>query len=208
MLSCNLYNNYFFNWSAFWSTFQKLTIALTHKNFGGAGRPDSALHLKPFCRNCVWSVLALAIAGSITLGVWKSVHKDVCSAMFTFQILLGNDMMDDCSFFLFFHPLLAKGFPGTWDMSLPKKITQHLQRTKDSRRLYSVSCSFTWTPAVSGCMWSTKHLVQVKSRLLVKPKLILVTPVVCISWLNNFSLIQLLTERRRVWAENQQFGGQ
>lgn len=121
MLSCNLYNNYFFNWSAFWSTFQKLTIALTHKHFGGAGRPDSALHLKPFCRNCVWSVLALGIAGSITLGVWISVHKDVCSAMFTFQILLGNDMMDDCSFFFFVHPLLAKGFPGTWDMSLLKK---------------------------------------------------------------------------------------
>lgn len=99
MLSCNLYNNYFFNWSAFWSTFQKLTIALTHKHFGEAGRPNCALHLKPFCKNYVWRELALGIAGSLTLGVWKSVLKDVCRAMFTFWVLLGNDMMDDWYFF-------------------------------------------------------------------------------------------------------------
>lgn len=102
MLSCNLYNNYFFNWSAFWSTFQKLTIALSHKPFGGAGRPNSALHLKPFCRNCVWSALALGLAGSLTLGVWKSVCKDKCPEMFTCQILIGNYMMYDWSFFFFF----------------------------------------------------------------------------------------------------------
>lgn len=75
MLSCNLYNNYFFNWSSFWSTVQKLAIVLTHKHFGGAGRPNSALHLKPFCRDCVWSTLALGMAGSLTLGVWKSVRE-------------------------------------------------------------------------------------------------------------------------------------
>lgn len=207
MLSCNLYNNYFFNSSAFWSTFQKLTIALTHKHFGGAGRPNSALHLKPFCRNCVWSALALGIAGYLTSGVWKSVHKDVCPAMFTFQILLGNYMMDDWSIWGFFSFPFGWGFPWNLRHVSAEKITQQLWRTKESRRLFSVSCSFTWTPVVSGCMWSTKHLVQVKSRLLVKPKLILVTPVVCISWLKNFSLIQLLTEGRRVWAENQQIGG-
>lgn len=130
MLSCNLYNNYFFNSSAFWSTFQKLTIALTHKHFGGAGRPNSALHLKLFCRNCVWSALALGIAGSLTLGVWKSVHKDVCPAMFTFQILLGNYMMDDWSIWGFFHSLLAEGFPGTWDMSLLKKSLNNYEEQK------------------------------------------------------------------------------
>lgn len=90
MLSCNLYNNYFFNWSAFWSTVQKLTMALTHKHFGGAGRPNSALHLKPFCRDCVWSALALGMAGSLTLGVWKSVRKrcmpcNVCFSNITWK---------------------------------------------------------------------------------------------------------------------------
>lgn len=134
MLSCNLYNNYFFNWSAFWSTFQKLTIALTHKHFGEAGRPNSALHLKPFCKNHVWSELALGIAGSLTLGVWKSVLKDICPAMFTFGVLLGNDMMDD---WYFFSTPLGWGFPWNLRHVSVEKITQHLWRTKKAEG-YSV----------------------------------------------------------------------
>lgn len=203
MLSCNLYNNYFFNWSAFWSTFQKLTIALTRKHFGEAERPNSALHLKPFCKNHVWSELALSIAGSLTLGVWKCVLKDVCPAMFTFWVLLGNDMMDDWYFFS--SPL---GWRFLWNLRhvSVEKITQHLWRTKESRRLFSVPCSFTWTPVVSGYMRHTSHLVQLKSRLLAKPSLILVMPVIYMNRLNIFSLIQLLSEVSKLRAKNQQTG--
>lgn len=130
MLSCNLYNNYFFNWSAFWSTVQKLTMALTHKHFGGTGRPNSALHLKPFCRDCVWSVLALGMAGSLTLGVWKSVRKrcmpcNVCFSNITWKWYDGWLIS-----FFFFYPLLAEGFPRTWDMSLLKKSLNAYEEQK------------------------------------------------------------------------------
>lgn len=105
MLSCNLYNNYFFNWSAFWSTVQKLTIALTHKRFGGAGRPNSALHLKPFCTACVWSALALGTAGSLTFGVWKYVHKRgmPCNVYFSNMTWKWYDRWLISFFFFFFN---------------------------------------------------------------------------------------------------------
>lgn len=104
----------------------------------------------------------------------------------------------------FFSSPLGWGFPWNLRHVSVEKITQQLWRTKESRRLFSVPCSFTWTPVVSGYTRHTNHLVQLKSRLLVKLTLILVMPVICMNRLNNFSLIPLLTEGRKVWAKNQQ----
>lgn len=145
MLSCNLYNNYFFNWSAFWSTVQKLTIALTHKRFGGAGRPNSALHLKPFCTACVWSALALGTAGSLTFGVWKYVHKRgmPCNVYFSNMTWKWYDRWLISFFFFFFnfffYPLLAEGFPRTRDLSLLKKLLNAYEEEKMTEG-YSLRC--------------------------------------------------------------------